>query len=105
MSEKKELNVEELEKVTGGYSAVKDIKWLFSENEKAYVKLTDETKIEGKVTKKGFLGMPSYAEDCYCIESAENTNINGWYMGANFSNKTTSINTKLASNDVNIIAW
>jgi len=107
MSEKKEINKEDLEKVTGGmYGSEEDINWLFSKNETAYVVLTDNTQVEGKVTKRGTVSIYQLVFAYYYIESSINASVNGWYPGENFSNKTVNIANKNPNGDtVRVFAW
>jgi len=107
MSEKKELNNEELEKVSGGlYGDVNDINWLFSKDETAHVVLSDNTQVEGKVTKRGIISLYQLVFAFYYIESSQNAIVDGWYPGENFSNKTVNISNKNPNGDtVQVVAW
>jgi len=94
MLEKRELTQEELENVASGASSLASINWLFSKDAEVQVILEDNTRVSGKVTKRGYVVLGyTFDEylDYYYIENETNPYINRWYDGGFFNNKTISI--------------
>jgi len=90
MLEKRELNQEELEKVASGASSPGAINWRFSKDAEVQVILEDNTKVSGKVTKRGYFHVSAAKtyHDLYYVESETNPSVNKWYFGQSFVNNT-----------------
>jgi len=86
MTNKKELNIEELEKVNGGnlYRNVNDIQWHFNLGDQVFIKLDDGvTLAEARITKRGYYYDSLFNDyaDRYYVESQTAPQYSSWYLG------------------------
>jgi len=97
MSEKKQLNDEQLEKVSGGmYKSVDSINWIFTLNAKVQVKPVDsDIYVDAVVTRKGYYKNTIYYNDYYYVDCQKNSSVSDWYLGSCFAGNTV----KAASRD------
>jgi len=90
MSEKKELNQEQLEKVTGGvYRSAESINWIFTLNAKVQVKPVDSnTYVDAVITRKGYYKNAIFYHDYYYVDCQTDSSLSDWYLGDCFAGNT-----------------
>jgi len=82
MSEKKQLNEEELEMISGGASYSKnenELEWKYSLNKNVTMHNTNGDYFYGTVTKKGKLYASGFYFALYYIEFPSTPEVDGWY--------------------------
>jgi len=83
MSEKKELNIEELEKVAGGTNASEnenELTWLYDLNKNVSLKDYNSSCYNGTVKKKGRSFSGGYYFSVYYIEFSTSHEKDGWFL-------------------------
>jgi len=107
MSEKKELNVEELEEVTGGgmYKYKHQIVWLFTKDAPIQMILLDQTTAAAKVTKRGCDHIGNSYFDYYYVECISKPSVNGWYSASDFKGNVVHAYDRDPQGNMEIINW
>jgi len=91
MSNKKQLNEEQLEKVSGGlaYRSAESINWMFTFQAPVKIKPIGSTEyIDAVVTRRGYYKNAIYYHDYYYLDCHTNRDLSDWYLSDYFDGNT-----------------